>query len=88
MIVYDPIWKTIKEKKLNQYRLIRYYGISPGVIDRLKKNVPLSTKTIDNLCSILECKIEGIMDYIPDKPIEDENERIRKRIDHRRRNSI
>ena len=87
MIVYDRIWKKIEEKKLNQYRLIRYYGISPGLITRLKKNESLNVKTINNLCAILDCKVEDIMEYIPDSVKEDENERIRKRTDHRRKKS-
>ena len=67
MIVYDRIWKKIEEKNLNQYRLIRYYGISPGLITRLKRNVPLTTKTINNLCKLLDCKVEDIMEYVPDE---------------------
>lgn len=67
MIVYDKIWKKFEEKNMNQYRLIRYYGVSPGLITRLKRNVPLTTKTINNLCKLLECNVEDIMEYIPDE---------------------
>jgi len=38
MIVYEPLWKTMKEKKVSQYLLIKTYGISCGQLDRLKKN--------------------------------------------------
>lgn len=37
MIVYEPLWKTMKEKKVSQYLLIKTYGISCGQLDRLKK---------------------------------------------------
>ena len=39
MITYDKLWKTMKEKQMTQYRLIRYYGFSAGQIGRLKKNM-------------------------------------------------
>ena len=35
MIVYEPLWKTMKEKKVSQYLLIKTYGISCGQLDRL-----------------------------------------------------
>lgn len=34
MIIYDPLWKTMKEKNISQYRLIKYYGFSSGQINR------------------------------------------------------
>ena len=27
MIRYDPLWRTLKEKNISQYRLIKDYGI-------------------------------------------------------------
>lgn len=42
MITYDKLWKTMKEKQMTQYRLIRYYGFSAGQIGRLKKNMYVS----------------------------------------------
>ena len=30
MITYEPLWKTMKEKKVSQYRLITKYGFSSG----------------------------------------------------------
>ena len=30
MIKYDPLWRTLKEKGISQYQLIKDYGIRPG----------------------------------------------------------
>ena len=38
MIVFDNLWKTMKEKGVSQYKLIKTYGISTGQLDRLRKN--------------------------------------------------
>ena len=67
MITYDKLWKTMKEKQMTQYRLIRYYGFSAGQIGRLKKNMYVSTHTLEVLCQILNCRIEDIVEYIPDE---------------------
>lgn len=65
MIDYQPLWHTLKEKNISQYDLIMKYGISTGQLDRLRKNNPVSTATIDNLCSILHCNVSDIMKYTP-----------------------
>ena len=67
MITYDKLWETMKEKQMSQYRLIRYYGFSVGQIGRLKKNMYVSTHTLEVLCQILDCRIEDIVEYIPDE---------------------
>lgn len=66
MITYDRLWETMKEKEMTQYRLIKYYGFSAGQLGRLKKNMHISTHTLETLCNILDCRVEDIMEYRPD----------------------
>ncbi|MEG0988915.1 MAG: helix-turn-helix transcriptional regulator, partial [Clostridium sp.] len=66
LITYDKLWITMKEKDISQYRLIKYYGFSAGQIGRLKKNMYVSTHTLETLCSILNCNVEDIVEYRPD----------------------
>ncbi|MBQ9744278.1 MAG: helix-turn-helix transcriptional regulator [Clostridia bacterium] len=67
MILYEPFYKTIKEKGISTYKLINQYGISRSLLDRLKHNKPLSTSTLNELCKILSCKIEDIVVYVDDE---------------------
>ena len=64
MISYEPFYKTLKERNLTTYKLIKDYNVSRSLLDRLKHNKPLSTVTVDDLCNILQCKVEEIMVYI------------------------
>ncbi len=66
MISYEPFYKTIKSKNISTYKLITQHGISRSLIDRLKHNKPISTVTINDLCSILHCKVEDIVQFIED----------------------
>ena len=66
MICYANLWKTMKIKGISQYALINKYGVSPAQITRLKRNESVSTHTIEIFCKILDCKVEDIMEYIPD----------------------
>ncbi len=67
MIIYENMWKTMKQKGITQYKLINNYGFSAGQLSRMRANSPISTHTINTICSILNCKVEDIMTYIPDK---------------------
>lgn len=67
MIIYDNLWKSMKEKGISQYTLIRKYGVSPAQITRLKRNESVSTHTIDMFCRILDCQVGDIMEYIRDE---------------------
>ena len=66
MIRYDRLWKTMKKKNITQYALIKKYGISPAQITRLKRNESVSTNTINTFCEILHCKVEDILEYLPE----------------------
>ena len=66
MIVFDNLWKTLKEKQITQYQLIKKHGISTGQLDRLRKNGNVSTFTLNTLCEILDCELSDIASYIPD----------------------
>lgn len=70
MIIYDNLWKTMKDKKITQYTLIKKYNISPAQITRLKRNESVSTHTIDTFCKILDCKVEDIMKYVSEKEVD------------------
>lgn len=41
------------------------HHISSSTIDKLRKNKPLNTTTINDLCRILNCRVEDIMEYVP-----------------------
>ena len=64
MIVFDKLWITMKKNGISQYKLIKDYKISTGQLDRLRKNENVSTHTLDQLCKILNCKLEDIAEYI------------------------
>lgn len=64
MISYEPFYRTLKDRNITTYKLIKDYNISRSLLDRLKHNKPLSTVTINDLCKILRCNVEDILTYI------------------------
>ena len=68
MIVYDPLWKTMKEKGFTTYTLREKHGMSNSTVQRLKKNMPVSTYTLDTLCRLLDCKLAEVAEYAKAEP--------------------
>ena len=66
MIKYDPLWRTLKEKGISQYQLIKDYGSDKAQLQRLRQNLVVKTLILNRLCQILNCRIEEIMEYVPD----------------------
>lgn len=66
MISYQPFYETLRERNLSTYRLINEYGVSRSLLDRLRHNRPISTRTLDDLCRILRCDVQDILCYQQD----------------------
>lgn len=65
MIDYSPFWKTLEKRNENWYTMITDHGLSSATLYRLKHNENVSTKTLNDLCAILNCGISDIVQYIP-----------------------
>ena len=70
MISYKPFYDTLLKKNVTEYQLIFKEGISANTLHRMKKGLPITTKTLDVLCFVLDCEVEDIL--IHDKEIESE----------------
>ena len=68
MISYEPFFKTLLEKNITEYHLIFKEGISANTIHRMKKGLPITTRTLDVLCFVLNCEVQDIL--VHDKDID------------------
>ena len=66
MIKYDRIWVTMQQKGITQYDLYTHHNINRSLLDRLRNNKNVEINTIDRLCNILQCRVEEIMEHVPD----------------------
>ena len=67
MYNYDPLWKTLDEKDISTYRLLKDFGLSKGTLDSLKKNKNVTMNTIDWLCQVLQVPIEAVVEITLDE---------------------
>ena len=64
MIVFDKLWKIMDEKGVSTYFLREKCGIDSKTIRRLKANENIETKTLDKICTALDCRLEDIAEYV------------------------
>lgn len=70
MISYQPFYETLLRKNITEYYLIYKVGFSANTLYRMKQGKPISTKTLDALCDVLDCPVEDILRYVRSEPIE------------------
>ena len=67
VIIFDKLWDVMKEKGVSTYQLREKCGIDSKTVRRLRANDNMETKTLNKLCSALDCRLEDIAEYIPDE---------------------
>ena len=65
MISYKPFYETMFRRGMTEYALIYKHGLPANTLHRMKHGEAITTKTLDALCSILECRVEDILEYVP-----------------------
>jgi len=66
MIVFDRLWAVMREKGVSTYELREKCGIDSKTVRRLRANENVETKTLNKLCSALNCKLEDVAEFIKD----------------------
>ena len=64
VIRFDRLWVTMKDKNITTYQLRERCGIDSKTVRRLKANENMETKTLSKLCSVLDCRLEDIAEYV------------------------
>ena len=62
IICYDPLWKTMEEKNISQYFLLKN-GIDNRTLDSLRKNKNITLITLEKLCNLLHCTPNQIVEF-------------------------
>lgn len=72
MITYRRFWETLRASPESTYTLIKNHHISSSTIDKLRNDKPITTTTLNDLCRILRCRVEDVIEYAPsdsDQPL-------------------
>lgn len=65
MISYEPLFRTMKKKGITSYRLEKM-GFNRSTYYSIKVGNSISTNTVEQLCRLLHCRVEDIIEFIED----------------------
>ena len=62
LIDYSPLWTTMEQKNISQYKLLKS-GIDNRTLDSLKKGKNITMLTLNKLCNILDCTPNDVVTF-------------------------
>ncbi len=66
MISSEPLFRTMKEKGVTSYRLGKL-GFTLSNFYAMKHGDNVSAHTINQLCRLLQCRVQDVMEYIDEE---------------------
>ena len=66
-ISYKKLWKLLIDRDLMKKDLRAMIGVSTTTMARLSKDENVSTEIVSKICSVLNCDVGDIMEFVPDK---------------------
>lgn len=71
-VSYKKLFHLLIDKGMTNAELMERGDFSANIITRLKRNKYLAMDTIERICYALDCGVDDILEFIPDKK-ENEN---------------
>lgn len=66
-VSYKKLWILLIEKDMKKTDLRIQSGISTGALAKLGRNENVNTEVLAKICKTLDCKIEDIMEMVPEE---------------------
>lgn len=62
MIIFDPLWMTLKTKNMNKTDLQKVTGLSSATIAKLSKNEVVKLDVVERICEGLKVPIYDVVE--------------------------
>ena len=66
-VSYKKLFHLMIEKDISNVELQRRSGFSGNILTRLKRNNYVSLESVETICKVLDCKVDDILEFIPDE---------------------
>ena len=65
-VSYMKLWHLLLDKHMTKSELEKVAGVSHYTMTQMGKEKDVSTEALRNICNALDCKLDDIMEFIPD----------------------
>jgi putative transcriptional regulator len=69
-VLYKKLFHMMIEKEMTNAELQQKAGFSANITTRLKRNGYISLESIENICRVMDCGVDDILEFVPDEDIE------------------
>ncbi len=66
-VSYKKLFHLLIEKDMTNTQLQQQAGFSGNIITRLKRNGYVSLESIENICRVLNCGVDDILEFVPNE---------------------
>jgi len=73
---YKKLWHMLLDLDMSKTQLRELAGISTNALAKLGKDESLPLETLEKVCSALNCTLDDILEYVPDKKQAEDGEQI------------
>lgn len=71
-VTYKKLFHLMIDQGRQPAELTELAGFSPNILTRLRRDQYISLDSIEKICLALNCKVDDILDFVPEKK-ENEN---------------
>ena len=70
-VSYKRLFHLLIEKDMTNAQLMEQAGFSANIITRLKRNEYVSMESLENICRVMNCGVDDILEFISTKNLSD-----------------
>ena len=67
-VSYNRLFKLMIDKKMRKKDLCELAGVSTSTMSKMGRDEIVSLEVIDRICQKLNCKVEDVLEILPDSP--------------------
>lgn len=62
-VSYKKLWHILLDREMKKVDLQRKAGLSKYVVNRMSRNAPVTTDTLEAICRTLGCRVDDILEF-------------------------
>lgn len=66
-VSYKKLFHILIDRNMSPAQLQKEAGYSANISTRLRKDMYVSLASVEKICTVLDCKVDDIVEFIPDE---------------------
>lgn len=73
-VTYKKLFHMLIDRDMTPAQLQQEAGYSANISTRLRRDVYISLESVEKICRVLNCKVDDIVEFIPDDQAKKKND--------------